>query len=325
MKKITLLLGTLFIAFACTKKDETKIENVETIVTSPVTDSVAFDLEKIEFTTADLGDFPFFTLPEGLKEMNKPLVKNYDKIYFPINGIMTPFEGKIYKTYVSSENLNEYSKAYFEKSLEDYLTSIGAVKVYDGTITKEEYNRYTKEATNRGDEGDIGYMDENIKFFVIRSKDKGNVFVQFSSTDSSGKLNILQQEALKQTIKKVTADDIVKDLSQKGKSILYINFDVDKSNVTSDGKEIINQIAAALKKDASLKILIEGHTDNTGDGAHNKKLSNDRANEVMKNLIANGIDQSRLQAKGFGAENPLVANDSEENKAKNRRVELIKL
>lgn len=59
MKKITLLLGTLILAFACTKKEETKTENVETISASPVIDSTAFDLEKIEYTNSDLGDFPF--------------------------------------------------------------------------------------------------------------------------------------------------------------------------------------------------------------------------------------------------------------------------
>lgn len=124
---------------------------------------------------------------------------------------------------------------------------------------------------------------------------------------------------------KFPADEIVKDLTEKGKSILYINFGVDKSIVSEDGKEIVNEIAEALKKDKTLKISIEGHTDNTGDAAHNKKLSNDRATAVMNALHTNGIDKPRLSAKGFGAEQPLVANDSEEKKAKNRRVELVRI
>jgi len=74
-----------------------------------------------------------------------------------------------------------------------------------------------------------------------------------------------------------------------------------------------------------LKIAIEGHTDNTGDAAHNKKLSGDRAHAVMKALIGQKIDKSRLSAKGYGAERPLVANDTEDNRAKNRRVELVKV
>lgn len=285
----------------------------------------SFKIENIAYSNADLGNFPFFTLPEGLKEQNKPLQKKFDVCFFPINGIMTPFEGKLYKANITAKSGEEFSQRYFEKSIEDYMTAIGAVKVFDGKITTEEYDRYNKQDPNKGNEGDIGYSDEQIKFYLIRSKDKGNIYVQFSSNNAGGKLHILQEEAFKQTITKVTADEIAKDLTEKGKSILYINFDIDKSTISTDGIELVNEIATALKKNTSLKIAIEGHTDNTGDAAHNKKLSNDRANAVLRTLATQGIDKSRLSAKGFGAERPLVANNSEDNKSKNRRVELIKM
>lgn len=238
---------------------------------------------------------------------------------------MTPFEGKLYKIFVTNERGEEYSQRYFEKSMEDYLNSVGAVKVFDGAITRKEYDRYHKQDPNKGNDGDIGYFDEQIKFYVIRSKEKGNIYVQYSSDNASGKLNVLQEDAFKQTITKVTADDITKDLLEKGKSILYINFDIDKSNVTKEGKEVVTQISEALQKDKNLKISIEGHTDNTGNAAHNKKLSDARANSVMNVLITEGIDKARLSAIGFGSEKPLVTNDSNENKAKNRRVELVKV
>lgn len=54
---------------------------------------------------------------------------------------MIPFEGKLYKVNVTSDRGEEYSQRYFEKSM-DYFLSVGAVKVFDGEITKEEYNRY---------------------------------------------------------------------------------------------------------------------------------------------------------------------------------------
>ena len=331
MKKITFLFVVTAMVTSCTKTTttETTIVVKDTISQEEIGDEVktdeAFSIENIPVTTADIGDFPFFNLPKGLKSQNKPFQKNFDVCFFPINGKMTPFEGKLYKINVVEDQGEEYSQRYFEKSMEDYLTSIGAVKVFDGVITSEEYDRYYKQDPNKGNEGDIGYQGENIKFYIIRSKEKGNVYVQFSSNSAGGKLNVLQEEAFTQTIEKVTSDDIAKDLVEKGKSILYINFDVDKSNVTADGKEVIDQIAGALKKDTSLKIAIEGHTDNTGDAVHNKKLSNDRANAVLNALVSNGIEKTRLSAKGFGAERPLVANDSEDNKAKNRRVELVKV
>lgn len=334
MKKTPLLFAAVLLVVSCnpkvkqSEKAETSTEVPEQTsqTQKPAGDtSTNFKVEDIPFSEADLGDFPFFTLPKGLQEQNKPLQKNFDVCFFPVKGIMMPVEGKLYKANVTAATGEEFSQRYFEKSLADYLQSIGAVKVFDGEITREEYDRYNKQDPNKGDEGDIGYVGEVIKFYVIRSKDKGNIYIQFSANSAAGKLNILQEKDFQQTITKVTADKIAKDLTENGKSILYINFDTDKSTVTTAGKEVVEQIAAALKKGASLKILIEGHTDNTGDGAHNKKLSDDRANAVMNALVADGIEKSRLSAKGFGAERPLVANDNEENKAKNRRVELIKV
>ena len=329
MKKVTLLLAVATTMLAC---NQTPKQNKSTVTTdqAPVKDDAlkttkSFNIADIPFSTSDLGDFPFFKLPKGLIEQNKPLQKKFDACFFPVNGVMTPFEGKLYKTNVTAKPGEEFSQRFFEKSMEDYLTSIGAVKIYAGEITNEEYDRYNKRDANKGGEGDIGYAGEQIKFYIIRSKDKGNIYVQFSANNAAGKLNVLQEEVFQQTVTKVTADDIAKSLTEKGKSILYINFDLDKSTISTDGKAIVEEIAEALKKNVSLNIAIEGHTDNTGEVSHNKNLSNDRANAVLSALAKNGIDKSRLSAKGFGAERPLVANDSEDNKAKNRRVELVKM
>ena len=333
MKKTALILGLSALTVSCNqsaKNQEIVTDPTEvTVETNEVKTNEAnivadFNIEDIPFSTADIGDFPFINLPEGLEAHKGAIEKKFDVCFFPINGIMTPFEGKLYKANVGAVRGEEYSQRYFEKSLEDYLLSVGAVQVFDGEITKEEYERYNKQDPNKGGSGDMGYWDQNIKFFVIRSKEKGNIYIQFTSNNAGGKLNIVQEEAFKQTITKVSADDIVKDLTEKGKSILYINFDVDKSNITTEGKEVVTQIAEALQKDKNLKISIEGHTDNTGDAVHNKKLSHDRANSVRNALITGGVDKARLSAIGFGSEKPLVTNNSDENKAKNRRVELVK-
>ncbi|KUF42248.1 OmpA family protein [Myroides marinus] len=331
MKKTTFLLASALLVMACNQKNKetdttnTPVEQSSTNTEEPVKESTSFKIENIPYSEAEIGAFPFFTLPKGLKEMNKPLQKNFDVCYFPIEGIMTPIEGKLYKTNVTAVQGEEFSQRYFEKSLEDYLTSIGAYKVYDGEITQEEYDRYNKQDPNKGADGDIGYAGEVIKMYVIKTHKQGNIYIQYTANNAGGKLNILQEEALEQTITKITADEIVKDLTEKGKSILYINFDTEKSSVTKEGNEVVSEISTALKKDSSLKISIEGHTDNTGEANHNKKLSSERANAVMTALISQGIDKSRLVAKGLGADNPLVANDSDSNKAKNRRVELVRI
>lgn len=333
MKRTTLLFAGAFLILSCNqtaKQDEnkdnqhTELSPEDRHVGADVTGS-ALDLDNIPLSTADVGDFPFFTLPKGLQEQNKPLLKSFDVCFFPVGGKMTAMEGKLYKANVVGSEKEPFSQRYFEKSIEDYLVSIGGVKVFDGQISKEEYERYHKEDPNLGDEGSMGYADQTIKFYVIRTVDKGTIYVQFTADNAAGKLNILQEAALEQTIQMVTSESIVKDLVENGKSILYINFETDKSAVTNEGQTLVDEIGEALQKDKALKVAIEGHTDNTGDAVHNKKLSNDRAMTIMQALLKAGIDKARLSAKGYGAEKPLLANDSETNKAKNRRVELVRI
>lgn len=328
MKKIVVLALTAGLLFSCNKKEETQnknttIENSEN--NSEIASNATFDINNIPVTTQDVGEFPFFTLPQGLKEMGKPLEKKYDICFFPIDGIMTKKEGRLYKANIDAATGEEFSKAYYEKSLEDYLIKIGGVKIFDGQITKEEYERYNKQDPNKGDKGDMGYTDEDIKVFVIRTADKGNIYVQFSANNASGKLNILQEEAFNQTITKITADKISKDLLENGKSVLHINFDTDKATLKSDGNELVQEIVKALKANANLKIAINGYTDNSGTKDHNLKLSESRALTVKNEIIKSGIDASRLTSKGFGQDNPIASNDTEDGKAQNRRVELIKL
>jgi OOP family OmpA-OmpF porin len=327
MKNLLLVVGLTATSLACSSssKDQENAESLsEPTQAAADENSDTFNVENIPVSTADIGDFPYFTLPEGLKSMNKPFEKKFDVCFFPLDGIMTAKEGRLYKIFVTNEPGQEFSKRYFEKSMEDYLSSVGGVKVFDGEITKEEYERYHKLDPNKGADGDMGYQGEQIKVFVIRTADQGTIYVQFSANNASGKLNVLQEEGFVQTVKKITAAEIEKDLKDKGKAILYINFDVNKATITTDGQDVVAQIAQAIKKDPSLSISIEGHTDNSGVAANNQKLSEDRAGAVLQGLVGLGCDKSRLSAKGWGAEKPLVPNNTEENKAKNRRVELVR-
>jgi len=331
MKRTALLFALATVMVSCNQKSKettaAPIQQDTSAAKEPakIDTSATLDLASIPYSDADIGVFPFFTPPKGYKEMNQPINKDFDVCYFAINGVMKPYEGRLYKANITNEEGTQFSQRYFEKSMEDYLASIGAVKIFDGSITSEEYERYHKQDPHKGDEGDIGYADQQIRVYVIRSKNQGNIFIQYTANNAGAKLNILQENNFKQTIRKITADDISKDLSETGKSIVYITFDTDKSSITTAGTDLVIQIAEALKNNPTLKIAIEGHTDNTGDAAHNKKLSDERAHAVLNALVGQKIEKSRLTAKGYGAERPLVANDSEDNKAKNRRVELVKI
>ncbi|HEX4155082.1 MAG TPA: OmpA family protein [Acidobacteriaceae bacterium] len=104
-----------------------------------------------------------------------------------------------------------------------------------------------------------------------------------------------------------------------------INFDVDKATLRPESMGTLNQIKSIMDADPALRFEIDGHTDNTGDAAHNLGLSQQRADAVKTQLVTMGIDASRLTTKGFGDTKPLTSNDTPEGKANNRRVEFVRM
>lgn len=337
MKKWTIKLimaAMVLTALSCNKEnksttDEPGVTQQDTLNSTGGNASAAgkeFDINSIPVSDKELGAFPFFSLPDGLAEQNRPIQRKFDRLFFPLNGIMTPVEGKLWKSniVVKPGTSDEWSLPYFEKSYDEAIKAAGGVKVFDGQISSEEYDRYKSQAAYLGEDGSIGYTDQNIKVYVIRKADGGDVYIQLTGNTAGGYLNILQKEPFKQTITMLKSDEIQKELTEKGKAVLHINFDVDKATLKTDGKEAVNEIAKVLTADKSLKIAVNGYTDNTGDEKHNLELSKQRALTVKNELISKGIASNRLTSEGFGPKNPIVQNTSEEGKAQNRRVELVK-
>jgi outer membrane protein OmpA-like peptidoglycan-associated protein len=99
-------------------------------------------------------------------------------------------------------------------------------------------------------------------------------------------------------------------------------FDTGKATLQPASQEQLTNIADILKAYPQVKIRIGGYTDNTGDPAANLQLSQQRADNVMAELTQLGVDPSRMSAKGYGDENPIADNSSDEGRQKNRRISL---
>jgi outer membrane protein OmpA-like peptidoglycan-associated protein len=143
----------------------------------------------------------------------------------------------------------------------------------------------------------------------------------FSAPTHSYQLVITEVAAMAQV---VSANELLQELNKNGFVALYINFDTGKADLKQDGIATVKEIATLLKSNPTLKLSVEGHTDNVGDAASNKKLSEARAKSVTAAIVAGGVDAARLSATGFGQEKPVADNRTEEGRAKNRRVELVK-
>ena len=124
----------------------------------------------------------------------------------------------------------------------------------------------------------------------------------------------------------VDAAAMAKDISSTGHVALYgIYFDTDKADLKPESRPTLDEIVKLLKQEPSLKLHIVGHTDNVGEFAYNVGLSERRAGAVVKELTAkHGIAAARLKPAGVGMLSPVASNDTDEGRAKNRRVELVK-
>lgn len=105
---------------------------------------------------------------------------------------------------------------------------------------------------------------------------------------------------------------------------LYVEFGFDKTTVSPEYFPGIGELATILRQYPDSTILIEGHTDSIGSSSYNQALSKSRADAVMKVLIDEfGINAKRVTTSGMGESQPVASNDTEEGRAKNRRVEAI--
>jgi outer membrane protein OmpA-like peptidoglycan-associated protein len=129
---------------------------------------------------------------------------------------------------------------------------------------------------------------------------------------------------MEQTIQ-ANAASWLSDITTTGHAAVYgIYFDTDKAEIKPESEPALAEMAKLLKNNPSLNVFIVGHTDNTGTFEHNMKLSQDRAASVVNALVSrHGMAAARLKAVGDGPTAPVASNDSEDGRAKNRRVELV--
>ena len=106
-------------------------------------------------------------------------------------------------------------------------------------------------------------------------------------------------------------------------SLRGINFEFGKAVIKPESYPILNEAVELLQKSSRVKVEIQGHTDSVGSDASNQKLSNKRANSVMKYLVQQGIDAWRLTARGYGESVPVASNKNDAGRAQNRRIDFL--
>lgn len=194
----------------------------------------------------------------------------------------------------------------------------------DRTIGSEEITEnYRKAALEKG--GSILYAAGYALTFTLPRKDGGITWAYLVAGNGSYDLYIIDEKGFKKQLT-FGADEMKRQLDEKGHVVIYgIKFDIDNASLKLGAEKVLIEMVKLLKHNSGLKIEIQGHTDNTGSAEHNLALSKHRVETVIAFMLTYGIDSARMVAKGYGEKKPIAANDTEENRALNRRVELVKI
>jgi outer membrane protein OmpA-like peptidoglycan-associated protein len=170
-----------------------------------------------------------------------------------------------------------------------------------GNFKKDANTNILQKTTNRPT-SDYGYLYiDDVVVKPVKSK-----------SDCSCENEVLQSLVVDPPLQLSQYDEIKLD---------DILFDFDKSFLTDSAKMELEEVFSLLRKNKSMYLEVQGHTDNKGKEGYNVNLSKKRADSVVSFLTKKGIESSRLQIKYFGAAKPVKPNESPEGRAKNRRVE----
>ncbi|MCC7400963.1 MAG: OmpA family protein [Chitinophagaceae bacterium] len=236
-----------------------------------------------------------------------------------------------------SENFNQF----------EIVTGVGKQQALEGTVSNYRYNIINEDSkrpsafqiiknyenavlTKGGEKVYLASKPDNDGFTgaTFKMNNNGSTYwltlYEFNDIDAclGFQLTIVKMEAMKQD---VTANAMFEKVNSGEPLTLYINFESGKSVIRNESLNIVDELYKMLNTNPSLKIIIEGHTDNTGTKAANQLLSEQRAASLKQALVKKGIAAERISTVGYGQDKPIAGNTTEEGRAKNRRVEIKKM
>jgi len=236
--------------------------------------------------------------------------------------ISVPAKGDV--IYFSNTNSNSKDDIYKVELPKEFRPD--KIITVEGVIREEETNKI---------------IPATIKINNINTKEK---VAEIKNNETTGKYTLLLQEGEKydvsisskgrtfhsevvdlENVKKyqiVNKEIKLKPLKENTSFVLNnIFFGFDSANVKKESELELERVIELLNTNPTMTVEISAHTDDKGSDVYNQRLSQARADAVVKFIIEKGIAKERLTAKGYGKIQPAVPNDSEENRAKNRRVE----
>jgi outer membrane protein OmpA-like peptidoglycan-associated protein len=257
--------------------------------------------------------------------------KNYDEAVWcsdyrcqtteRVEGKVTRITYSIGEDHSTLELIRSYEQALARAAFEPVFDCTGQSSI-DACPTPSHYLDLPGEDPLEGGER---FFNDDRRLSVLR---KGGTYVSIyayrGDEATRMRVRVIEGKELEETIV-VDAATISSTIEASGSIALYgIHFDVDDATLRPESRAVLVEIAGYLSAAPEARLLVVGHTDNTGDLDHNLELSERRAQAVVDTLVSvHGVDSLRLLARGAGPIAPVASNESDTGRAQNRRVQLV--
>lgn len=287
---------------------------------------VGFDASRYPVSTVSLGTFPYIALPDGYRTAEDSTVE-LDSAPMWVGDRFEWIEGRIHQAAIFADEGHAYSQMEIATYLRNALERIGAVPVaeVERIPVHEAANHGLTDALRTKYRAGLGHFYAvPSSTWLIRRAD-GDVWVFLNTGTDSTHWVIARATRYDPTIRLLSGVELGRLIDADGKAIIHVNFSTGAAEIDESSMPQIEQVALLLRNEPNLRLSIEGHTDDVGSQDRNQVLSMARAVAVRDALRAHAIDESRLQTVAHGSTQPVTGESGPEARARNRRVELVRL
>ena len=233
-------------------------------------------------------------------------------------------------------HITSCSKSDFDAADLVFKTGGGGTRHFEGKVETIQYDctgksalqvRRNSEQALRAAGFTLDFSGYDVPTHYVTAH-KGALWVAVEATELTGDSQYKFISVLTEEMKQEMTSDakgLADEINKSGHVAVYgIEFDTGKATLKPESEKVLAQVLQLLKDQPGWKLRIEGHTDSTGAKAANQTLSQQRAASVTDWLAGKGVERTRLAPAGLGDTRPIADNSTDEGRARNRRVELVK-